>query len=127
MLAKKLLDLYGTPSNIDIWIGGSAEPLVERGRVGSLLACLLGKQFQRIRDGDRQVKPRWEGTGGQTLPQGGSPHLLHEDEPRPQHAPFPVTSFLPLWQSGKGPIAGLYGETVLLFLQVLVGEPWGLH
>lgn len=53
MLAKKLLDLYGTPSNIDIWIGGIAEPLVERGRVGSLLACLLGKQFQQIRDGDR--------------------------------------------------------------------------
>uniref|UniRef100_F1RRP2 Lactoperoxidase n=1 Tax=Sus scrofa TaxID=9823 RepID=F1RRP2_PIG len=51
-LAKKLLDLYGTPDNIDIWIGGTAEPLVERGRVGPLLACLLGRQFQQIRDGD---------------------------------------------------------------------------
>ncbi|KAK1331323.1 hypothetical protein QTO34_009276 [Cnephaeus nilssonii] len=60
MLAKKLLDLYGTPSNIDIWIGGIAEPLVERGRVGSLLACLLGKQFQQIRDGDRFW---WENPG----------------------------------------------------------------
>ena len=33
MLAKKFLDLYGTPSNIDIWIGVVAEPLVE--------SCLL--------------------------------------------------------------------------------------
>ncbi|XP_003929157.1 lactoperoxidase [Saimiri boliviensis] len=60
MLAKKLLDLYGTPNNIDIWIGAIAEPLVERGRVGPLLACLLGKQFQQIRDGDRFW---WENPG----------------------------------------------------------------
>uniref|UniRef100_A0A452VDS5 Lactoperoxidase n=1 Tax=Ursus maritimus TaxID=29073 RepID=A0A452VDS5_URSMA len=59
-LAEKLLDLYGTPDNIDIWVGGVAEPLVERGRVGSLLACLLGKQFQQIRDGDRFW---WESPG----------------------------------------------------------------
>ncbi|XP_034882642.1 lactoperoxidase isoform X2 [Mirounga leonina] len=59
-LAEKLLDLYGTPDNIDIWVGGVAEPLVERGRVGSLLACLLGKQFRQIRDGDRFW---WENPG----------------------------------------------------------------
>lgn len=67
MLAQKFLDLYGTPDNIDIWIGAVAEPLVERGRVGPLLACLLGKQLQQIRDGDRQVKPQREVRGGQTL------------------------------------------------------------
>ncbi|XP_006924934.1 lactoperoxidase isoform X1 [Pteropus alecto] len=60
LLAKKLLDLYGTPDNIDIWIGGIAEPLVEGGRVGPLLACILGKQFQQIRDGDRFW---WENPG----------------------------------------------------------------
>ncbi|XP_016066188.1 PREDICTED: lactoperoxidase isoform X2 [Miniopterus natalensis] len=60
MLAKKFLDLYGTPDNIDIWIGATAEPLIERGRVGPLLACLLGKQFQKIRDGDRFW---WENPG----------------------------------------------------------------
>ncbi|XP_047402153.1 lactoperoxidase isoform X1 [Sciurus carolinensis] len=59
-LARKLLDLYKTPDNIDIWIGAIAEPLVERGRVGPLLACLLGQQFQRIRDGDRFW---WENPG----------------------------------------------------------------
>lgn len=71
-LAKKLLDLYGTPDNIDIWVGGVAEPLVERGRVGSLLACLLGKQFQQIRDGDRQVRSCEEDRGEQTLFCGGA-------------------------------------------------------
>ena len=76
-LAKKLLDLYRTPDNIDIWIGAVAEPLVERGRVGSLLACLLGKQFRQIRDGDRQVRSREEGGGGQTLLCGG-PKVLWE-------------------------------------------------
>ncbi|XP_021104378.1 lactoperoxidase isoform X3 [Heterocephalus glaber] len=60
MLAKKLLGLYGTPDNIDIWVGTVAEPLVESGRVGPLLACLLGLQFQRIRDGDRFW---WENAG----------------------------------------------------------------
>ncbi|XP_012664219.1 lactoperoxidase isoform X1 [Otolemur garnettii] len=59
-LAKKLLDLYRSPDNIDIWIGATAEPLVKRGRVGPLLACLLGKQFQQIRDGDRFW---WENPG----------------------------------------------------------------
>ncbi|CAI9162509.1 unnamed protein product [Rangifer tarandus platyrhynchus] len=60
ILAKKLLDLYKTPDNIDIWIGGNAEPMVERGRVGPLLACLIGRQFQQIRDGDRFW---WENPG----------------------------------------------------------------
>ncbi|NP_536345.2 lactoperoxidase isoform X1 [Mus musculus] len=60
VLAKKLMDLYGTPSNIDIWLGAVAEPLVHRGRVGPLLTCLLGQQFQRIRDGDRFW---WENPG----------------------------------------------------------------
>ncbi|KAB0395097.1 hypothetical protein E2I00_000095, partial [Balaenoptera physalus] len=60
VLAEKLLVLYGTPANIDIWIGAIAEPLVERGQVGPLLACLLGRQFQQIRDGDRFW---WENPG----------------------------------------------------------------
>ncbi|XP_055476562.1 lactoperoxidase [Psammomys obesus] len=59
-LAKKLMDLYGTPSNIDIWLGAIAEPLVHRGRVGPLLTCLLGLQFQKLRDGDRFW---WENPG----------------------------------------------------------------
>ncbi|XP_028938698.1 eosinophil peroxidase [Ornithorhynchus anatinus] len=52
-LARKFLALYGTPDNIDIWIGAIAEPLVRGGRVGPLLACLFENQFKRVRDGDR--------------------------------------------------------------------------
>ncbi|XP_015672685.1 myeloperoxidase [Protobothrops mucrosquamatus] len=52
-LAKQFINLYGTPENIDIWIGAMAEPFVPNGRVGPLLACLIGAQFRKIRDGDR--------------------------------------------------------------------------
>ncbi|XP_004377940.1 myeloperoxidase [Trichechus manatus latirostris] len=59
-LAQKLMDLYGTPNNIDIWMGGVAEPLQPNGRVGPLLACLIGTQFRKLRDGDRFW---WENNG----------------------------------------------------------------
>uniref|UniRef100_A0A7N8XR55 Eosinophil peroxidase-like n=1 Tax=Mastacembelus armatus TaxID=205130 RepID=A0A7N8XR55_9TELE len=52
-LAKVFLDLYGTPDNIDVWVGGVAEPFVRGGRVGPLFACLIATQFQKIRQGDR--------------------------------------------------------------------------
>ncbi|XP_013859259.1 eosinophil peroxidase [Austrofundulus limnaeus] len=52
-LASRLLQLYGTPDNIDVWLGGVAEPFVGGGRVGPLLACLIATQFQRVRQGDR--------------------------------------------------------------------------
>ncbi|XP_054613467.1 eosinophil peroxidase [Dunckerocampus dactyliophorus] len=52
-LARRLLQLYGTPDNIDVWLGGVAEPFVRGGRVGPLFACLIATQFQRIRQGDR--------------------------------------------------------------------------
>ncbi|XP_036735606.2 myeloperoxidase [Manis pentadactyla] len=59
-LARKLIAQYGTPKNIDIWMGGVAEPLERNGRVGPLLACLIGTQFRKLRDGDRFW---WENTG----------------------------------------------------------------
>ncbi|KAJ0057305.1 hypothetical protein NL108_002279 [Boleophthalmus pectinirostris] len=52
-LARKLLELYGTPENIDVWLGGVAEPFVRGGRVGPLFACLIANQFKNIRQGDR--------------------------------------------------------------------------
>uniref|UniRef100_A0AAQ4QKH5 Myeloid-specific peroxidase n=1 Tax=Gasterosteus aculeatus aculeatus TaxID=481459 RepID=A0AAQ4QKH5_GASAC len=52
-LARRLLQLYGTADNIDIWMGGVAEPFVRGGRVGPLFSCLIATQFQRIRQGDR--------------------------------------------------------------------------
>lgn len=55
-LARKLLQLYGTPDNIDVWLGGVAEPFVREGRVGPLFACLIANQFKNIRQGDRSVQ-----------------------------------------------------------------------
>lgn len=52
-LARQLIELYGTPANIDVWLGGVAEPFVPGGRVGPLFACLISTQFQHIREGDR--------------------------------------------------------------------------
>ncbi|XP_054468026.1 eosinophil peroxidase isoform X1 [Anoplopoma fimbria] len=52
-LARRLLQLYGTADNIDIWMGGVAEPFVRGGRVGPVFACLIASQFKRIRQGDR--------------------------------------------------------------------------
>ncbi|XP_044531508.1 myeloperoxidase-like [Gracilinanus agilis] len=59
-LAEKFLALYGTADNIDLWIGAMAEPFVPGGRVGPLLSCLIGRQFQQTRDGDRFW---WENPG----------------------------------------------------------------
>uniref|UniRef100_A0A8B9DZ18 PERM Myeloperoxidase n=1 Tax=Anser cygnoides TaxID=8845 RepID=A0A8B9DZ18_ANSCY len=65
-LAKKFMDLYGTPDNIDLWIGAIAEPFIPQGRVGPLLACIIGTQFRNLRDGDRFW---WEKPGVFTLQQ----------------------------------------------------------
>ncbi|XP_062887105.1 myeloperoxidase-like isoform X2 [Mobula hypostoma] len=59
-LAFNLLKLYGTPENIDVWVGGISEPFVEGGRVGPLFACLIGQQYKNLRDGDRFW---WENEG----------------------------------------------------------------
>ncbi|MBN3296928.1 PERL Lactoperoxidase, partial [Amia calva] len=47
------IQLYGTPDNIDVWLGGVAEPFVRGRRVGELFACIIATQFQKIRNGDR--------------------------------------------------------------------------
>ncbi|XP_051540923.1 eosinophil peroxidase-like [Myxocyprinus asiaticus] len=52
-LARRLIELYKTPANIDVWLGGVAEPFVPGGRVGPLFACLISMQFKHIRQGDR--------------------------------------------------------------------------
>ncbi|XP_068594955.1 eosinophil peroxidase-like isoform X1 [Brachionichthys hirsutus] len=59
-LAEKLIALYGTPENIDVWLGGVAEPFVHGGRVGPLFACLIATQFEKVRNGDRLW---WENAG----------------------------------------------------------------
>uniref|UniRef100_A0A671K5M5 Eosinophil peroxidase-like n=1 Tax=Sinocyclocheilus anshuiensis TaxID=1608454 RepID=A0A671K5M5_9TELE len=53
VLARKLLHLYGTAKNIDVWVGAISEPALPGGRVRPLLACLIAKQFKALQDGDR--------------------------------------------------------------------------
>merc|ERR1712142_95210 len=52
-LRDRLEALYGHPGNIDPFVAGLAEDLVEGARVGPLFLCILARQFQYIRDGDR--------------------------------------------------------------------------
>ncbi|XP_061088428.1 thyroid peroxidase [Conger conger] len=59
-LVKKVMDLYGHPSNIDVWLGGLLEDHLPGGRTGPLFACLIGKQMKALRDGDRFW---WENNG----------------------------------------------------------------
>lgn len=50
---QKLRELYGHPSNIDVWVGGILEDQLPGMKVGPLFKCLLLEQFQRTRNGDR--------------------------------------------------------------------------
>merc|ERR1739838_58191 len=50
---NKLEELYGHPSNIDVWLGGLAEDLIDGARVGPTFRCLIARQFQFLRDGDQ--------------------------------------------------------------------------
>uniref|UniRef100_A0A8B9JQ36 Myeloid-specific peroxidase n=1 Tax=Astyanax mexicanus TaxID=7994 RepID=A0A8B9JQ36_ASTMX len=68
-LARRLLEHYKTPANIDVWLAGIAEPFVPGGRVGPLFSCLIGTQFQKIRLGDRLW---WEKPGVFTRTQRAS-------------------------------------------------------
>lgn len=55
-LAHTFQLLYGTPHNIDVWVGAISEPAPPGGRVGPLLSCLLSRQFRALRDGDRWIR-----------------------------------------------------------------------
>ncbi|XP_041852657.1 eosinophil peroxidase [Melanotaenia boesemani] len=72
-LAHKFQLLYGTPHNIDVWVGAISEPALPGGRVGPLLSCLLARQFRALRDGDRFW---WERKGVFTSTQRRSLHNI---------------------------------------------------
>ncbi|VDK41307.1 unnamed protein product [Anisakis simplex] len=44
---------FKTPDDVDLYIGSMVEDPVVGGLVGQTLACLIGDQFKRLRDGDR--------------------------------------------------------------------------
>ncbi|KAK6053824.1 heme peroxidase [Cooperia oncophora] len=50
---EKLEKVYGSVDRIDLWVGALLEDPVIRGLVGPTIACIVGPQFKRTRDGDR--------------------------------------------------------------------------
>ncbi|XP_025778366.1 peroxidasin-like protein [Puma concolor] len=54
-IRQKLKKLYGSPGNIDLWPALMVEDLIPGTRVGPTLMCLFVTQFQRLRDGDREL------------------------------------------------------------------------
>ncbi|XP_043088197.1 thyroid peroxidase isoform X2 [Puntigrus tetrazona] len=50
---QKVMDVYGHPDNIDVWLGGLLERPASGARTGPLFACLIGKQMKALREGDR--------------------------------------------------------------------------
>lgn len=55
-VAKRILDIYKHPDNIDVYPGGLVERLLPGSRTGRLFACLIGRQMKVLRDGDRYVR-----------------------------------------------------------------------
>lgn len=50
---RALQSAYGSPSNVDLWVGGLAEKHAPGASVGPLFRRIIGDQFARLRDGDR--------------------------------------------------------------------------
>ncbi|WKX94320.1 hypothetical protein Q1695_011516 [Nippostrongylus brasiliensis] len=63
---EKLEKIYGSVDRIDLWVGALLEDPVVRGLVGPTIACIVGPQFKRTRDGDRFY---YENPGVFTRPQ----------------------------------------------------------
>uniref|UniRef100_A0ABM0M4I6 Peroxidasin-like n=1 Tax=Saccoglossus kowalevskii TaxID=10224 RepID=A0ABM0M4I6_SACKO len=49
----KLERLYHHPGNVDLWVAGMVEDPLPGGILGPTFTCIIAKQFQRTRDGDR--------------------------------------------------------------------------
>lgn len=52
-LAGNLALAYDSPDNMDMWVGGLAEDPLPGAHVGELIARVLRKQFEHLRDADR--------------------------------------------------------------------------
>lgn len=52
-VAGRLASVYEDVEDVDVWVGGLAEPPVRGAMVGELIHAVLADQFQALRDGDR--------------------------------------------------------------------------
>uniref|UniRef100_A0AC34F8R2 ShKT domain-containing protein n=1 Tax=Panagrolaimus sp. ES5 TaxID=591445 RepID=A0AC34F8R2_9BILA len=49
----RISELYNTPDEIDLYVGGIVEEPSARSLVGPTFSCIIAEQFTRLRDGDR--------------------------------------------------------------------------
>nr|WOJ52303.1 peroxidase-like protein 6 [Halisarca dujardinii] len=52
-IRNTLQQLYGHPDNIDLFVGGILEEVLEDAQLGPTFSCIIVEQFKRLRDGDR--------------------------------------------------------------------------
>lgn len=50
---NQLKKLYGIPDNVDLFVGGILERPSYGAAMGQTFSCILGKQFEALRKGDR--------------------------------------------------------------------------
>ena len=53
-IRDKLHELYKTPSNVDLWVGGLLEEHLPGSLLGPTFTCIIAEQFRRLRAGDRK-------------------------------------------------------------------------
>ena len=54
-IRRKLKEIYGHPSKVDLWLAGLLEDTYEGSQLGPVFSCIIAQQFQRLRAGDRYV------------------------------------------------------------------------
>ncbi|MEM7437689.1 MAG: peroxidase family protein [Myxococcota bacterium] len=52
IVQARLATVYGSPDEVDLWVGALAEDPVNGGHVGELVFTVLKRQFENLRDGD---------------------------------------------------------------------------
>ena len=55
---QRFSQLYAVPADIELFPGGLAETPAGGGILGPVFTCILGKQFENLKNGDRSVRDK---------------------------------------------------------------------